>query len=107
MTNLRQELGTARTKVVWTLIESSGGKVDDWAFGPGDIVIIADFPDNVTAAGLMMKGAEVGELHLRTAMLRLPTRLRKRPRWQSRLRCRALPDKEVGTVRRSPCGRQP
>lgn len=69
MTNLRQELGTARTKVVWTLIESSGGKVDDWAFGPGDIVIIADFPDNVTAAGLMMKGAEVGELHLRTAML--------------------------------------
>jgi len=49
---LRSEGGSARVAAATELIEGLGGKVESFhfAFGGTDVYVVADFPDNVSAA---------------------------------------------------------
>ncbi len=53
---LLKEGGSGRVAAVKKLFESVGGKLECyyWAFGEYDYFIIADFPDNVTAASVSL-----------------------------------------------------
>ena len=53
---LLKEGGSSRRAAVETLFESVGGKVESfyYAFGDTDLFVIADLPDNVTAAALSL-----------------------------------------------------
>lgn len=53
---LIKEGGTGRRAVVEKLFESVGGKVEAfyYAFGETDLFVVADLPDNVTAASLSL-----------------------------------------------------
>jgi uncharacterized protein with GYD domain len=53
---LLKEGGSGRRAAVEGLIGSAGGKVESFyfAFGETDAVVIADLPDNVTAAALSL-----------------------------------------------------
>jgi uncharacterized protein with GYD domain len=53
---LLKEGGSSRRAAVEKLFESVGGKVEDffYAFGDTDLFIIADLPDNVSAAALSL-----------------------------------------------------
>ena len=68
---LIKEGGTARMKVVRQLIEGVGGKVEAhyFAFGKYDVVVIADVPDNVTAAALSLTVGSTGAIHMQTTPL--------------------------------------
>jgi uncharacterized protein with GYD domain len=54
MSGLGKEGGTARAEVVRSLVENSGGRLEVlyFAFGEYDLYLVADLPDNVTAAAL-------------------------------------------------------
>ena len=67
--------GTARRGVVSKAMESVGGKVDSFyfTFGSDDFVIIADGPDNVSAAALSLAVSATGAVqNLRTTVLLTP-----------------------------------
>jgi uncharacterized protein with GYD domain len=53
---LLKEGGTGRRKAIEKMLASVGGKVESfyYAFGETDLFMIADIPDNVTAAALSM-----------------------------------------------------
>jgi len=53
---LLKEGGSSRRTAVKKLFESVGGKVETYyyAFGDTDLFVIADIPDNVTAAALSL-----------------------------------------------------
>jgi uncharacterized protein with GYD domain len=53
---LLKEGGSSRRAAIEKLFESGGGKVETiyYAFGDTDVFIIADLPDNVTAAALSL-----------------------------------------------------
>jgi uncharacterized protein with GYD domain len=53
---LLKEGGSSRRAAVETLFGSVGGKVESfyYAFGDSDLFVIADVPDNVTAAALSL-----------------------------------------------------
>lgn len=71
---LLKEGGTERRKVVTTLIESLGGKVESfyYAFGDTDAYVIADVPDSVTAAGLILTVNASGNVSCKTTVLLTP-----------------------------------
>ena len=54
--------GSKRRKAAQTVIESVGGKMEAFyfAFGETDVFVIADLPDNVSAAALSMTLAASG-----------------------------------------------
>ena len=59
---LLKEGGSSRRAAVTKMLESLGGKVESfyYAFGDIDLFIIADVPDNVSAAALSMTVAAAG-----------------------------------------------
>jgi len=67
LAELRKEGGTARRAALQELIGSLGGKLESFyfAFGPDDVVAIAELPDDATCAALMFaikaSGAATGE----------------------------------------------
>lgn len=66
---------TNRLAAVAKMIEDSGGKVvaSYYAFGPHDVVIIAEMPDNTAAAAFSIAVAAAGAVsHLRTTPLMTP-----------------------------------
>ena len=65
------EGGSSRVKAVRQLLESVGGTLETmyFTFGSDDFVIIADGPDNVTAAALVMMVAATGAAKLKTTVL--------------------------------------
>jgi uncharacterized protein with GYD domain len=68
---LMKEGGTGRRKAVEELVASAGGKLEAvyWAFGDHDVYLIADLPDNATAAGLSLAVAAAGAVQLKTVVL--------------------------------------
>ena len=69
-----KEGGSSRRDAVRRLIESAGGKLEAFyfAFGEDDAVVIADLPDNVTAAAVGMTVGASGGATTRTTVLLTP-----------------------------------
>ena len=63
--------GTARKNAAQTAAKSLGGKLDAFyfAFGGTDVFVIADMPDNATAAALALNVTAGGGAAVRTVVL--------------------------------------
>jgi uncharacterized protein with GYD domain len=74
---LRSEGGTAREAAARSLCESVGGKLEFFyfAFGGTDVYVVADFPDDATAAGAALTVAAGGGATVRTVVLLSPAEL--------------------------------
>ncbi len=66
--------GSAREKAAKDAAQSVGGTVDSFyfAFGDCDVIVIADFPDNVSAAALALAVGSSGGASVRTTVLVSP-----------------------------------
>jgi uncharacterized protein with GYD domain len=76
---LRKDGGTKREHVARGAIESLGGKLEAFyfAFGSDDVVVIADFPDAVSAAALSVAIGTTGSARCRTTQLLTPADMDK------------------------------
>jgi uncharacterized protein with GYD domain len=72
-----KEGGTARVEAATKAASGLGGTIDDFyfAFGDDDAIVIADFPDTVTAAALSMAVAAGGGVRLSTTPLITPAEM--------------------------------
>jgi|SRR5229473_1797520 len=63
--------GSARVAAAKELIEGLGGKVESFyfAFGATDVFVVADFPDNVSAAAAALTVCAGGGASARTVLL--------------------------------------
>ncbi len=63
--------GTAREKAARAAAESLGGSLDSFyfTFGDSDVIVIADFPDNASAAALALAVGASGGASVRTTVL--------------------------------------
>jgi uncharacterized protein with GYD domain len=68
---LLKEGGTARRAAVEKLFASVGGKVEAfyYAFGDTDLFIVADVPDNVSAAALSLTASAAGTASAKVTVL--------------------------------------
>ena len=66
--------GTAREKAARAAAESLGGTLDCFyfAFGDCDVIVVADFPDAVSAAALALAVGASGGATVRTTVLMSP-----------------------------------
>ena len=66
--------GSARVAAATELIEGLGGKIESFhfAFGGTDVYVIADFPDNVSAAAAALTVCAGGGATARTVVLLTP-----------------------------------
>ena len=66
--------GTARRTSVTEMVENLGGKVHtfDYAFGEDDVFVVAEVPDNVTAAAISLAIGASGLVATRTIVLLTP-----------------------------------
>ncbi|HLI73476.1 MAG TPA: GYD domain-containing protein [Acidimicrobiales bacterium] len=71
--------GSAREKATREAIESLGGTVDCfyYAFGACDLVIVADFPDNIAVAALALAVSAGGGANVETTVLLTPKEIDK------------------------------
>jgi uncharacterized protein with GYD domain len=74
---LLQAGGTARAEIVRKTIEGLGGTLESlhFAFGADDAIVIADLPDNVSAAALGLAVSATGHINARTTVLLTPAEL--------------------------------
>ena len=74
---LLKEGGTARRDATTKLVESLGGKIEAYyfAFGAGDGFLIADVPDNATAAACSLIASASGAVSAKTSVLLAPEEL--------------------------------
>lgn len=68
---LLHEGGTSRREIVTKLISDLGGKIDAfyYAFGETDVVVIAEVPDEATAAAVSLVVGASGAAHINTTVL--------------------------------------
>ena len=68
------EGGTGRRAAVEKLVAGVGGRLEafDFAFGSDDVYVIAELPDNVTAASIGLTVAAAGAASIRTVVLLSP-----------------------------------
>jgi len=66
--------GSARVKAATAAAESAGGTVEAFffAFGHNDVYVVADFPDNASAAALALTVGASGGATVRTVALLTP-----------------------------------
>ena len=66
--------GSARLAATKSAVESVGGTVEAYyfAFGGTDVYMIADFPDNVSAASMALTAAAAGGVTAKTTVLLTP-----------------------------------
>lgn len=71
---LLKEGGSSRRASVEKSIQSIGGKVEAfyYAFGDTDVFVIADLPDNATAAALALTVSSAGTVTCKTTVLMTP-----------------------------------
>lgn len=71
---LIKEGGTGRREAITELIASQGGTLESiyFTFGEDDLVVIADVPDNVSAAAISLTVGATGAFNLRTEVLLTP-----------------------------------
>ena len=76
---LLKDGGTKRQAAARTMIESLGGKMEVfyYAFGENDAVVIADLPDNVSAAAASVTLGSSGAVSTRSTVLLTPEELDK------------------------------
>ncbi len=69
-----KEGGSARRAAISQLAESLGGKVEAfyYAFGDHDVYVIAEAPDNATAASISLAVAASGAARIKTVALLTP-----------------------------------
>ena len=83
---LLKDGGAKRRGAAKTLIESLGGKLEAFyfAFGDTDVIAIADFPDNASAAASSLTIAGSGALTSRLTVLLTPEEIAARKGTSSR-----------------------
>ena len=66
--------GTSRRDAIAKLAESVGGQIESFyfAFGDHDVYVIADFPDNESAAAVALTVTAAGGAAVRTVVLLTP-----------------------------------
>jgi uncharacterized protein with GYD domain len=66
--------GTARRTSVTEMVEKLGGKIEtfDYAFGEDDVFVVAELPDNVTAAAISLAIGATGLVTTRIIVLLTP-----------------------------------
>jgi uncharacterized protein with GYD domain len=66
--------GTARVEAVSKAVEGLGGQVESFyfAFGDRDVYVVADLPDNESAAALAIAVGASGAVGIRTTVLLTP-----------------------------------
>ncbi len=71
---VQSEGGTARREAVAKAAESAGGRLESFYFGFGDrdVFVIADFPDNESAAALAIAVNASGAVATKTTALLTP-----------------------------------
>ncbi len=69
-----KEGGSARKAAVESAVKAMGGHVEAFyfAFGDNDVVVIAEIPDNVTAAALALGIGATGTVSTKTTVLLTP-----------------------------------
>jgi uncharacterized protein with GYD domain len=74
---VRTEGGSAREAVARTLVEGLGGKLEAYyfAFGGADCYVIADMPDNVSAAAIGLATSAAGGVTTSTTVLLTPAEM--------------------------------
>jgi uncharacterized protein with GYD domain len=74
MKGVLKEGGTARREMVEKLVANLGGTVEGFyfAFGDDDVYVIAEFPDNATAASVSMTVGASGAASVKTVVLLSP-----------------------------------
>ena len=68
---LMKEGAVSRRDYIAKLVGDLSGKIEAfyWAFGEADLYVIADLPDNQTAAGVAMAVAASGAVSIQTTVL--------------------------------------
>jgi uncharacterized protein with GYD domain len=71
---LLKEGGSSRREAVRQGIEAQGGRLEGfyYTFGKDDVIVIAEVPDNVTAAALSLAISASGSVGIRTTVLLTP-----------------------------------
>ena len=71
---LLKDGGTKRRAAVEKAFQSVGGRLEEfyYSFGKHDLILIADFPDNTTAAAVSLAVAASGAAMIRTTVLLTP-----------------------------------
>ncbi len=71
---LAKEGGAARRAAIAKMTEAQGGKLEAFyfAFGDVDTYLIADYPDNVTAAAVALAVNQSGAVNVKTVALITP-----------------------------------
>ena len=71
MKGLLKEGGVSRRAAAEQVVKSVGGSVEAfyYAFGDTDVYVIADLPDNVSAAALGMTISATGRVSMKTTVL--------------------------------------
>jgi uncharacterized protein with GYD domain len=74
VSGLLKEGGTHRRASVEEMLKSVDGKIESFyfAFGDRDVIIVADLPDNATAAAIALKVNAAGLAKCRTTVLMTP-----------------------------------
>jgi uncharacterized protein with GYD domain len=69
--------GSARAAAIAEMVESVGGRIEAcyFAFGPDDLIVIGEVPDEVAAAALSVRTAASGAAVSRTMLLLTPAQL--------------------------------
>jgi uncharacterized protein with GYD domain len=69
-----KEGGSGRRDAVAKLLADLGGSLDAFyfAFGEDDVYVIADVPDNITAAAIALTVGAAGAVRIRTVVLLTP-----------------------------------
>ena len=68
---LLKEGAASRVEVVRKMVEGLGGKLETiyWGFGDNDVYVIADLPDNASAAAVSLTVVAGGAVRLKTVVL--------------------------------------
>lgn len=71
---LLKDGGSARRDVIQRLVEKIGGRLEAFyfAFGPSDVVVIVDAPDNVSVAAVSLAVGASGAAEVQTTPLLTP-----------------------------------
>lgn len=71
---LAAEGGSARRAAITELFEKAGGRVEAlyYAFGPDDLIVIGELPDNATAAAFAIRTGASGAASSRATVLLTP-----------------------------------
>ncbi|GAA1706661.1 hypothetical protein GCM10009745_63150 [Kribbella yunnanensis] len=74
---LAGEGGSARHEAVRAMFEQAGGRLEAfyYAFGPDDLIVIGELPDNATAAAFALNTNASGTAHSRATVLLTPEEL--------------------------------